>query len=364
MAQEVIDSIELRYRQGASDKVYKAAVERSGDGCVVNFAYGRRGAALNTGSKTKQPVPCAEALAIYRKLVASKTAKGYNVFAPGAANGETAAGIATAADAGRDTGLRPQLLNPVNETEAEAYLADSRWCVQEKYDGRRTLLVKGSTGTFAAANRKGLLIAHGGTVEAALADVPGPFVIDGELVGETLYAFDLLQSPAGDMRKLPYSRRLYELESRFGGIKSAAFTVAPAITGSSAKRAFVESLKAAGREGAVFKDRLAPWTAGRPASGGPALKLKFWETCSCIVTAAHAGRRSVGLALGGCGVGNVTVPPNFGMPEPGQVVEVRYLYVTGPGGSLYQPVYLGPRDDIDPDDCTVERQRLKYKAAA
>ena len=32
--------------------------------------------------------------------------------------------------------------------------------------------------------------------------------------------------------------------------------------------------------------------------------------------------------------------------------------------ALYQPVYLGERDEIDADDCTLERQHLKYKPAA
>ena len=41
-----------------------------------------------------------------------------------------------------------------------------------------------------------------------------------------------------------------------------------------------------------------------------------------------------------------------------QIVEVRYLYAY-PGGSLYQPVYLGARDDIQLDDCTI--QQLKFK---
>ena len=51
------------------------------------------------------------------------------------------------------------------------------------------------------------------------------------------------------------------------------------------------------------------------------------------------------------------------MPAAGQVVEIRYLYVAGPGGSLYQPVYLGVRDDVRIEDCTVERQHIKYRAA-
>jgi len=38
--------------------------------------------------------------------------------------------------------------------------------------------------------------------------------------------------------------------------------------------------------------------------------------------------------------------------------------VDAQGDSLYQPVYLGVRDDISADECTEEAQQLKYKAAA
>ena len=47
----------LYYREGNSDKIYQVGIEQSGDGFVVNFAYGRRGATLNTGAKTASPVP-------------------------------------------------------------------------------------------------------------------------------------------------------------------------------------------------------------------------------------------------------------------------------------------------------------------
>jgi hypothetical protein len=72
--------------------------------------------------------------------------------------------------------------------------------------------------------------------------------------------------------------------------------------------------------------------------------------------------RSVEIALGGKAIGNVTIPPNHDIPAIGQVVEIRYLYVTGIGGSLYQPVYLGQRDDIRAEECTVERQRIKFRS--
>jgi bifunctional non-homologous end joining protein LigD len=37
-----------------------------------------------------------------------------------------------------------------------------------------------------------------------------------------------------------------------------------------------------------------------------------------------------------------------------------YLYVQGKDGHLYQPVYLGVRDDIDEGECVISQ--LKYKS--
>ena len=48
------------------------------------------------------------------------------------------------------------------------------------------------------------------------------------------------------------------------------------------------------------------------------------------------------------------------IPPAGTIVEVRYLYAY-PGGRLYQPVYLGPRDDVPPVACSMSQ--LKIKAA-
>jgi len=67
----------LYYRDGRSDKVYRAAIEPRDGGYVVNFAYGRRGSTLATGTKTTSPVYFDAARLIYDKLVREKMAKGY-----------------------------------------------------------------------------------------------------------------------------------------------------------------------------------------------------------------------------------------------------------------------------------------------
>jgi bifunctional non-homologous end joining protein LigD len=336
-------------------------VEESGRGHVVNFAYGRRGGTLNTGTKTSTPVSYAEAVEIYLKLVQSKIAKGYAVVSESSGSAGSVGTVVAEADK-VDTGLRPQLLNPIDETEAEACLADPRWCVQEKYDGRRTLVRRTAEGEIVAANRKGQRIGLPRNVEEQLFTLLGAFVVDGELVGETYHVFDLLENAHGDWREMPYAARLIALHRLVGGLGGYVLAAPTAMTEND-KRALFAHLKRAGREGAVFKNLHAPWSEGRSANGGSQLKCKFWASCSCVVTGVNA-RRSVEVSLEGRSVGNVTIPPNHDLPAVGQVVEIRYLYVAGEDGSLYQPVYLGAREDVDASDCTFASQRLKRKAAA
>lgn len=355
MKAEQLSHIELEFREGSSDKVYRAAIEAVPGGFVVNFAYGRRGSMLNTGAKTTQPVPYDEAVGIYGKLVRSKTAKGYKPVAGGQAG--TGIGATVVQRENRDTGLRPQLLNPITEDEAERYLQDDHWCAQQKFDGKR-MMVRKSGAEIVATNRDGMAVGFPNTLSEQLSRITGNFVIDGESVGDTFYAFDLLENATSDLRAAPYLARLGALRQHFGRL-AGNIVVARTAMGAQ-KQKFVAELKAADKEGTVFKDLRAPWSAGRPAQGGSALKCKFWETCSCVVMRINA-RRSIEIALGGKSVGNVTIPPNRTIPAVGCVVEVRYLYVTGIGGSLYQPIYLGVRDDVRVEDCTLEIQRIKYK---
>ena len=80
----------LYYKQGSSDKEYHVAIEPSGTGFVVTFAYGRRGSTLQPRAKTAAPIDDAVAKKIVDKLVASTTAKGYSPGAGGAPYQQTA----------------------------------------------------------------------------------------------------------------------------------------------------------------------------------------------------------------------------------------------------------------------------------
>lgn len=347
-------AVSLYYRQSGSDKEYHAQLKPAADGSnwVVIFQYGRRGAALTTGTKTSAPVPYEKALAIFDKLVASKQAKGYTC-------GED--GTPYQSDAARQaSGLLPQLLNTIDDSRIRDLISDPAWVMQEKLDGRRLMLRK--TGTaIEGINKLGLVINLPTALVQAAAELAGDFVLDGELLGERLVAFDLLHLGGDDLRPRPYGDRYNALTDLL--LNSPHISHVASWTDATEKAERLAALKSEGAEGVVLKKLSAPYSAGRPNSAGPQLKHKFVASLSAVVTTVNQ-QRSVGVSLlgeqGWQPVGNVTIPPNHDVPDLGQVVEVRYLYAHE-GGSLYQPVYLGPRCDVEPPECVTAQ--LKYKTA-
>jgi bifunctional non-homologous end joining protein LigD len=348
--------ITLYYREGSSDKVYQAAIEPEGQLFVVDFAFGRRGSTLTTGTKTASPVDYDRAKKIYDKLVREKMAKGYTQGPNGTLYQHTE-------KEERVSGILPQLLNPIDEDEAKRLLKDPVWAMQEKLDGRR-MLVRKTAAEVHGINRKGLLIGLPETVFGSARSISSNFVLDGECVGDHFYAFDLLEWDGEDLRPVAYQRRLVKLSSLLNrpGLKHIQFV--ETATDPENKERLFRHLQSGKKEGVVFKRLGAPYTPGRPNSGGNQLKLKFYATCSAVVSQIN-DKRSVELRLlngqGWNPVGNVTIPANFQVPEVGQVVEIRYLYAFKESNALYQPVYLGPRKDVATHECVLSQ--LKYKPA-
>jgi bifunctional non-homologous end joining protein LigD len=191
-----------------------------------------------------------------------------------------------------------------------------------------------------------------------VASLHGSFILDGECIGERFITFDLLELNGTDLRPMPYYSRLFHLAAL---VEKEQPHLAMAVTASTtrSKTELMKRLQAENKEGVVFKHSTSAYQPGRPARGGDALKLKFHETASFIVTKVNA-KRSVMLVLFN-GDKIVTIPPNHVVPSPGEVVEVRYLYAFPESGCIYQPVYLGTRDDVPAEHCTTAQ--LKYKPA-
>lgn len=360
----IVEQISLHFQSGNSDKVYFAQIkELAANSYQVDFQYGRRGAALTTGSKTSG-VDFATAKKVYDKLVKEKTGKGYLVTANTGNNlpaQNTAPAVVSAPPQVKVIDV--QLLNEVEESELEALFRNPNIGAQEKYDGERRVL-KYTKGIIIGYNRNGFALSIPQILADDVIKLPiSDFVIDGEIVGDTFYAFDCLSFKGRDIMSEAFFNRSIMLGGF--GANQPNIVFAPLAVTEQEKRELYAKLKAEGKEGIVFKELNAPYTGGRPNSGGKQLKFKFWASATCRVKQVNGTKRSVAVeVLDANGnyleMGNCTIPANQQIPTAGTFVEIRYLYAYK-NGSLYQPIYKGARTDKSEADTY---ESLKFKAAA
>lgn len=340
--------VALYYKEGKSDKEYHVHLLHVGGKYQVRIEYGRRGSSLTSSDKFPSPVGLDEANQLFGDLIHQKKLKGYT----------EAAGQQPYVGTDKEnkiTNVLPQLLNNIEEEDLDDYFEDDAYCMQEKKDGKRILMRKsfGFNVQAEAINRKGLLVSFPQGIQDELAKYQADYLIDGELIGEVYWAFDLLEVDGEDFRKKTYQQRYEELvQQKFEG----PIKVVPIYMSTAAKRKAFKQLKKQGVEGVVFKKADALYKPGRPASGGDQLKFKFKAMATVQVSGLNEkGKRSVYIqCLNGkelVDVGKVTVLPNFVVPKVGTLIEVEYLY-RHVHGALYQPVYLGERDDLDVPDQT------------
>lgn len=350
-------SINLFYTEGSSDKVYQLQLEEKNNGWVVNFQYGRRHSTLKAGTKTEEPVSFEVAKQAYDKLLKEKTKKGYTPDTSGSIY-QSVQDVNEALGE-RFTGVIPQLLNPIRKSDdIEKMLCSKDHIAQEKHDGeRRSISFDGEN--VRGANRDGLTVSLPSCIVTGLKDCQTRFVLDGEIMGERFVAFDIVEHEGVSVRDQSVSSRLTLLEKVVANLPCLEM-VKTAKT-EKEKRELVAKLKARRAEGVVFKKKDALYVSGRPASGGNQLKWKFVESATVRVSDIHKTKRSVFVetddgdtvvALGKC-----SVPPNYDMPQKGDIVEVEYLYLYK-NGSLFQPQYKGPRGDKSSPD-TISSFKLK-----
>ena len=196
-----------------------------------------------------------EATKVFDKLVASKARQGLPTR-----TGEAAKPYQQSGDEGRDSGIRCQLLNPIEKSELSRLLTGRTHCLQEKHDGRR-LMVRKQGDTITGINRRGLVVAIPDAIREAVEHIPFDVLIDGEAVGDTLHAFDLLEVKGNDLRQRRYI-------DRFAGLIMVIPPNLPALRWVSTsvdpndKIEIYEELRSTNREGVVFKDVDAPLQPG------------------------------------------------------------------------------------------------------
>lgn len=341
--------VEYFYKEGKSDKVYRIHLnEQFNDKWSVTFEYGRRGSSLTKRDKL-QKVPYETAKELFDEMCHERELKGYT----------QEAGVKPYVGSdkeGKISGELPQLLTDAEDNELEQFLTDDAWGMQEKIDGKR-IIIRQKDHVIEAINRKGLIVAIPEGIVSELSEIDLNFVMDGELVGDVYKVFDLLSYRDINLKKQSFKYRFTQLEELLTEyIEDSKVIVLVLVRWTEKqKRKLFDKLKAEGAEGVVFKKLDSIYKAGRPNSGGDQRRYKWKARATVQILGMHEkGKRSAYIqALDGkelVDVGKVTILPNFDLPKPGDIVEVEYLY-RHVHGALYQPIYLGVREDKDlPDD--------------
>lgn len=369
-----LSQIALNYMDTRSDKLYIIQVQQHETSAGILYKtvgyYGRRGASLSVAEKYNGVnLPSANAAA--SKMEREKRGKGYDTWSipaagiPGMPAGAPTMGAAATGGASSPAavpkpaakaivGQLPMLAEAIDEDSLEFYLSSPDWAAQRKYDGERGLVSMRRSG-FQPTNRKGELRSITQAVHDALSRFLAQpdfgdereTVVDGELMGDVYIIYDVLTLRDNDVRKQSYAERFSALEmlldADLGMLAETAWT-------EEEKRAMLDRARTEAWEGIVFRNVNGSYVTGRTKV---LLKFKLWASATCRVLTVNT-QRSVQLAVVDDDglerfVGNVTIPVNHDIPEPDDLVEVRYLYL-GEGGSLYQPIYLGVRTDKEEAD--------------
>lgn len=236
--------------------------------------------------------------------------------------------------------------------------------VEQKMDGKRVIAII-KDGVVRFLNRSGdtyrQYMPPG--VKAELSD-PDVFregqtwVFDGEVVNDSYFVFDLLETPEGPIADLPLRDRRWRLEAIFNAWETEHVHLVAQAKHPEDRRKLLEAIEEIGGEGIIIKDLNSPYSPGERSVAF--LKHKLWDSADVIVTGRHPeGKRSVEIAVFDdgelVGVGSVSVADRWlHRLEVGDVIEVKYLY-RGAQGHLYQPAFLRQRDDKNPYECTLDQ---------
>lgn len=322
-------------------------------------------------SKTKVFGSASEATNAAWTIINEKLAKGY-VDVSGVPQSNTPAPTPTApAPSTMPSTLRPMLAEEIDAgRDLARYAQDARYVFEAKLDGQRVML-QVESGSVAAIGRNGQASQHAPRFRdrrhapdlARLAKM-GEVVLDGELVGDKFWIFDMptlewrggIEMVFDANEPWHVRRRALGLLFRAWNPDSDLFGLLPYAEGTDDKVALAEDLMKRNCEGVIVKNADAPYRWGRRCSD--VLKAKYWKTADVIVTAVSTGGKSNAelaaykdgalVSVGRCSTNGK------GAVAAGMVVEVKYLYL-GPGDRLVQPDLLRIRTDKSGPECTFDQ---------
>lgn len=232
------------------------------------------------------------------------------------------------------------------------FITNDDWVFEQKADGNRILFTTSQSGPGVCITRNGSLYSK--KIPKAMKDFrfPRPMTLDGELVGEDFWVFDIPELGGGPTL-LNLANRRRELESLFSTGLLDDFKLIPQAKDAGQKRLMHQLAITHGWEGLMVKRQASGYRYGRSPSW---LKAKQTQTADVIVIeVGRDGKEAATLAaidpvakraveVGRCSL--------IGKPhvKPMDVVEVKYLYL-GANQRLYQPTLMRVRDDKLPTEC-------------
>lgn len=261
----------------------------------------------------------------------------------------------------------PMLATPSHEPFNDAalrYVNDPRWGLDVKVDGVRLLVGLQGDGPF-GFNRSGARVALPRALTWSLTGLlagagSANAYLDGELVGDLFWVFDLIQPNRPDpwvVRRLSLDNLLAQI-----GADPAVMRPVPSAFERGDKAELVMRIRREGLEGLIAKELNSPYLmpAGKSHRSKHWLKLKDVKTVDCVVTRLGVdGKANMAVALWRdrdlTEVGEVSALTGDGpRVVVGDVVTITFLYL-GVNDRLVQPVTPRLRTDKTAAECTWEQ---------
>lgn len=268
--------------------------------------------------------------------------------------------------------VKPMLLTELPLDELNRRVADDEWWLEQKIDGQR-LLLSAEPGNIRAFGRNGQVtdVPHLGPHGVGPFTSVGYFIFDGEFLNGTFWVFDLLrvEDLEGGVELThdePFWLRRQALEMLFDNIAGIppSMKLVPVFRSADRKRQHALAIQGLGGEGVVLKHRDHSYQPGKRTRR--AMKVKFTKDLDAVVTDVGIdGKENIEVSLfNGRSMIPVGKCSTVGkqVPEPGAVVEVRYLYALHPEmPRLYQPRMIRVRTDKSPAECTIDQVQFTTK---
>lgn len=256
------------------------------------------------------------------------------------------------------------LADSTNFKTVSDFINDPNWVFEQKADGNRILLTVES-GSATAITRNGTIYSKKLPKSMRDFQFPQRLVLDGELVGDDFWVFDMPVLDDGPtLLNLDNRRKQLETLFRTGWPSLSDFKLIPQARTPEDKQMMLDLAIARGWEGLMVKRLNSSYSPGRSRAW---LKAKQTQTADVVVI--EVGRYGKEAATLGAidpvlkravEVGRCSL---IGKPKvkPMDVVEVKYLYL-GANQRLYQPTLLRVRDDKKPIECLTTQFRHVNKA--